>query len=580
MNGRPLKSPLTPLRRPLLWAVLCSLVLHLPLLVLLPRWQPDLPDEPDLWVQLTATPQPQQSPEAADPQSTDSPADTTGPAGMQTSQPMHDAAATAILADEPAPGHAGTGIGVAAVSANAPGSDPDRNAIDSDISDLVAPDILHTQPAQTGNAAPADRQVNPQQPDPLAVLRGETPAETALVRSSEREEIDTEPPVMVMPEQDVRQLQSAMAALAGHLRDEAAEGDAVGTVAAEALGLPATDMITVATAPPEDLSALQRFEVSVTRMINGQAYQMRAYLQERALSHYAKFINRWDDNVMLSNDIVDGRFHANSAVSFDSSPGSRPQFNGEVTIASRQSVPSRLRNSGMFAGGLQTGTGRISLPQQALSAQWLDGEAAVLHIGRNSELTFQGDNGIVWTDLDEEVETVLTVPEAGLIIAGTDRAHITLSGTVAGKVLVYSPRQILINGSLVYADTSSTSQDSLALISEGSIEIAPASVTGAGDLVLHGALFARQRFAVRRFRDAHQGTLHIYGALIAGSVSATEPRFNTRVEYDGRFENSRPPAFPSTGLFDLMSWEQSWTAVSGADPFLADAADSAARQVP
>lgn len=365
-----------------------------------------------------------------------------------------------------------------------------------------------------------------------------------------------------------------------NMSDTAAALSAGSLPAPELLGFAASDQLTVSTVAAGDLSSLQQVDIRVVRRINGRPYQMQARLQERALSHYAKFINRWDDNVMLSNDRIDGRFHVNSAINFETSDEARPQFNGEVTIASAQRLSARLRQSPMFAAGVRTGTGRIALPREVLPAHWLDAAASVLHLQSDARLDFQGSAGVLWTDLDTNTETRLPVPAAGLIITGSDRSRIELSGTVAGRVVVYSPEQLMITGNLVYASNAADSADMLALISAGSIEVAPASVTGAGDLTIQGALFAQQRFSVRRFRERYQGTLHIYGVLVAGSVSATEPRFDTHIEYDPRFEHSRPPAFPSTGLFDLVSWDQHWTEVSGPDALLADAADSAPIAVP
>ncbi|MBU2099049.1 MAG: hypothetical protein KKD00_09825 [Gammaproteobacteria bacterium] len=386
------------------------------------------------------------------------------------------------------------------------------------------------------------------------------------------------PATVAMTGEDARLIEAALQALIEEINDTGTGFASAPTP--ESLGLSAADSIAVSAVPLNDLNTLQQFDVTVTRYIDGQAYQMNARLRERALSYYAKFINRWDDNVMLSNDRVDGRFHANSVVNFETSADARPQFNGEVTIAGRQSVSRRLQQSGMFADGLRTGTGRIRLPEQALPGFWRDTGATVITLDSDAQLQFEGENGVLWTDADSHTQTRLSVPPAGLVITGTGRTRIELSGTVAGNVLVHSARQLIITNDLVYANTSATSADSLALISEGSIEIAPASVTGAGDLEIHGALYARQRFSVRRFRDRHQGTLYIYGTLVAGSVSATEPRFDTHIQYDNRFEQMRPPAFPSTGLVDLLHWDQQWAAVTDSDALLADAADNAPPAAP
>jgi len=55
--------------------------------------------------------------------------------------------------------------------------------------------------------------------------------------------------------------------------------------------------------------------------------------------------------------------------------------------------------------------------------------------------------------------------------------------------------------------------------------------------------------------------LRIYGSLSAGSMSASEPRYAMRLEYDSRFENRRPPGFPSTNRFEVDQWNGKWTEV-------------------
>jgi hypothetical protein len=45
-------------------------------------------------------------------------------------------------------------------------------------------------------------------------------------------------------------------------------------------------------------------------------------------------------------------------------------------------------------------------------------------------------------------------------------------------------------------------------------------------------------------------------------MSASEPRYATRFEYDSRFETRRPPGFPSTNQFEVDEWNGEWTSVS------------------
>jgi hypothetical protein len=556
MNGRPKTKQLPVLlRRPLLWAAVCSVFLHLPVVALLSLQMVHTRPLPRESILLTV---------------------------------LQDSGAEQIAETEQ-------------LAVPMSPSAPDSGA-ESEQSELVRASFVN--PAVSVNQSPAGNKTAnlalvPAHNAGVQMLSDNPVLTTAAVDTRE----PLSPPVtpfadntspLVPPgiattfrslpvaERDANQMQVVMQNLIDRINEHVMESglSAIAqlfpeSLAPELLALPTADQVTAQVVPVDALTGLRRVDVTITRQINGRLYQVRARLQERALSHYAKFVNRWDDNVMLSNDYIDGRFHANSEVNFEVVTHARPQFNGEVTIAMRQPVAARLRQSTMFADGIRTGTGRIAMPRDSLPAHLPDAGATVLKLSSDARLEFRGSDGVLWTDLREKLQKQLLVPASGLVIIGDGRTRIELSGTVSGQVLVYSSRQLLITGNLVYADSTSDSSDTLALISDGSIEVAAASVTGTGDLQIHGALFARQRFSVRRFRDRHQGTLYVFGSLVAGSVSATEPRFHTHIRYDQRFDHGRPPAFPSAGVFDLLEWDQHWRAVNDADALLADVAGNA-----
>ncbi len=136
-----------------------------------------------------------------------------------------------------------------------------------------------------------------------------------------------------------------------------------------------------------------------------------------------------------------------------------------------------------------------------------------------------------------------------------------VKGTVNGKVLVYSPERIVIDGDLVYAQDPEEvpdADDYLGLVSDKYVDIAPPNVTGPGDLVINAAIYAKRRFAVRGYRDRNDALLYIYGSLSVGTLSATEPRYYTRIRFDQRLEELRPPGFPMTDRFEVESWDMAW----------------------
>ncbi|MAY57055.1 MAG: hypothetical protein CMQ46_07545 [Gammaproteobacteria bacterium] len=326
-------------------------------------------------------------------------------------------------------------------------------------------------------------------------------------------------------------------------------------------------------------TALSSYRVTIQTELGDGLASTELTITERPFSWYAKFINRWDNDVIMANDQIFGRFHSNSPVNLETDWRARPLFAGPVTLATHQSIGRRLRESDIFTDEVETGIGRIDMPDAIVPAVF-PGQGSGLQVisyDQYTQLTFLGADGFNWYQPDTQLGGHQALTDDMLIIAGTDDSRFDVSGTIHGQVAIYSPRRITITDDLVYADQSAGANHLLSLTSNGSIEIANPSVTGPGDLIIHGALFARQRFSVRRYNTRAQGRLHIMGTLVAGSISATEPRYTTLVEYDSRFESIRPPAFPTTGLFDMSEWDREWTITAVPDAF-PEGADGIARQ--
>jgi hypothetical protein len=48
-------------------------------------------------------------------------------------------------------------------------------------------------------------------------------------------------------------------------------------------------------------------------------------------------------------------------------------------------------------------------------------------------------------------------------------------------------------------------------------------------------------------------------------MSATEPRYATKIDFDKRFEYLRPASFPMTRRYEVESWDQDWEEVRTSD---------------
>ncbi len=308
--------------------------------------------------------------------------------------------------------------------------------------------------------------------------------------------------------------------------------------------------------------------VEIATTTDGKELRTQLHLKRLAFSHFTQLVDKWDANVQLHDDEVVGRFHSNTEITLGYDRAIAPRFDGKVTtaaggftIASWSAM--RPRNE-VFRAGLETRVGRIPLPHRFLNAAAKSALTDVQYhtFDHDTRITFYPDGTYGWQRLSskaqEERAELGKVPMLMIASGGTE---LWVRGTVSGNVLVYSPERITVEGNLFYAhDPRHTpdASDYLGLASDSSIEVARQEVTGPGNLEIDAAIYARRRFTVTEEIMPNSGTLFIFGSLTAGTISATEPRYATRVEFDRRFEHTRPPAFPMTNHYEVEQWDGEW----------------------
>ncbi len=315
-----------------------------------------------------------------------------------------------------------------------------------------------------------------------------------------------------------------------------------------------------------DPMGLEHVVVDVSTQQGGRRMSTQLTMTRLAFSNFAQFVDKWDPNVQIHDDVIDGRFHSNTPINVLSSGRTSPLFLGKVTIASHDldagsAGPFNRRK--VFPEGVDTGVRRIVLPSRFLPLlnDAANGEDAVQRFERDARITFYADGTYGWSYVEDgapEERRPIAAPAHYLV--GLEDATLRVQGAVNGQVLVYSAHRIVIEGDLRYAAArgAADADDYLGLVAELDVEIAESKVTGLGDLEVEASIYARRRFAVRDFRSSPSGTLMIYGSVTAGSITATEPRFATKIEFDPRLTNARPPSYPLTDRYELESWNGEW----------------------
>jgi len=317
-----------------------------------------------------------------------------------------------------------------------------------------------------------------------------------------------------------------------------------------------------------DETGIPRLVVQISTTTGDSRLTTEVHLKRLGFSNYAQFVNRWDPNVSLRDDMFDGRFHSNSEINLTYDKNVSPQFFGKVTTSARtidiDSDRLRPNRNEVFLGGLETGVRSIRWPKEAFQMPDEEklAEDQIHRFDANTRITFNSDGTFGWEALEpQSAERQVGILKGTSYLIADDNVALHVKGTVNGQVLVYSPQQIVIEGDLTYARDPvrfSDSDDFLGLVSNRNIEIASTEVTGPGDLEIDAAIYARHNLTVRDHHSNATASLLIVGSLTAGSMSATEPRYNTRIRFDKRLEERRPPGFPMTNRYVVEFWNSGW----------------------
>lgn len=323
--------------------------------------------------------------------------------------------------------------------------------------------------------------------------------------------------------------------------------------------------------PARDGVEPDRVVAEISAEDRGRQLRTRIMLKRLPFSHYAQVIDRWDPMVQLHDDEIVGRVHINSRFNVLYDSQARPRLLGKVSTAAggfNLEWQGRRRSTEVFQGGIETRAGRIPLSAQLQLGESArrDANARVHELAGDTRIRFFADGRYGWQSLRSDTSQYGAPADGQSVYFVAKRgATVYVQGVVSGRFLVYSPRRIVVEGDITYARDpreAPESDDYLGLVSDRDIEVAPPHVTGPGDLHIHAALFAKRRVVVTDIDHPRPATLWIYGSLAAGSLTASEPRYATKVEYDWRFERLRPPRFPSTDRFAAEEWDGQWTEVT------------------
>ena len=309
--------------------------------------------------------------------------------------------------------------------------------------------------------------------------------------------------------------------------------------------------------------------VEVATEKDGERLTTQLRMKKMAFSNFGQFVHRWDPNISMHDDELTGRFHSNSRFNLEYTRRAKPLFTDKVTTASyRVNLNGPTSKKKIFLGGLETGVKRIAMPKPKMLFPEVETGIAEGHrentvfVEQSSRLRFLAEGSVLIQSLKQaSPPRKVMIGDEALYIMASPKAQLHVSGVVNGAVAVYSPKRIVIEGDLMYRSFEPVEQggDFIGLVSGRSVVIPSRRITGEGDLTIHAAIYARGRFLVTHHEGARSGLLTVHGSVSAGSLSATEPRYATKIVFDRRLEDVRPPGFPVTDRYELAMADNGWT---------------------
>ena len=331
--------------------------------------------------------------------------------------------------------------------------------------------------------------------------------------------------------------------------------------------------------PTVDQMGLEKVTVMLRSEQNGKTLETRLELKRMAFSNFTHFLNKnkfargFGDIVAFNDDVIEGRFHSNAEIIVGYSRKTKPEFLGKVTTSAKRvailkqsgtAKLSKAKRDQIFLGGIEMGVAKIDLPRNFVPFPYNTSvtEAQIHRFDQDTHLIFNRDGSVAIEEADQPVRSVILGEQPQYFFAeGKTRLHV--KGVVKGQVLAYSPYDIIISDSLIYAHQPDTllADNYLGLVADHDVIVAEPKVTGDKDIDIHAAIFAKRSFKVKRYRTRSKKTLSVYGSITSGLPAPTEPRFKTHLAFDNRFEKFRPPGFPMTDRFELDSWDESWSEV-------------------
>jgi hypothetical protein len=294
--------------------------------------------------------------------------------------------------------------------------------------------------------------------------------------------------------------------------------------------------------------------------------------QLQSFSLFAWMTNFEGNVFWITGDTVRGRVHSNGQMHMNGTPTFMEKLTTSKGIDPKPGVGT---NKAVFKKGFETGVADVKFPTDLsliASAATTGGRfyTGNVEVKLKAGSTSDGDGYALVYDSGGSLIDSVGMNDASFDgVIGASGA-VSVSGTLDGKLSIYSPQQIYVVGSTLYADRTTTSNDILGLVCENDIAIKD-NAKNSSDCSLDGCIFSRAgSFGAENYNSGNpRGRLHILGSVVQdtrGAVgtfngNAIKTGYLKDYRFDSRLADPsfRPPAFPGfyTQTYAIGSWWES-----------------------
>jgi hypothetical protein len=329
------------------------------------------------------------------------------------------------------------------------------------------------------------------------------------------------------------------------------------TVANMPSGSPVVRSVSMIQAPDEVL------QDTVVILFGSTSYQ--------SFSLFAWMTNQEGSIWWITGDTVWGRIHSNSTLNMKGSP----TFMEKVTTTKGINPTwGTGGNTAVFKEGYETGVGTINFPtdlSQIGNAATSGGRAFTgnIEVKLNGGTAADNDGYALVYKGGVLVDSIMMNDAAFNGVIGST-GTVSVSGTLDGKLSIFSTDKLYLVDDILYENRTSTSDDVLGLVAENSILIAD-NTPNATDIHIDASIFVRSgSYGAENYSSGSpRGEVYLNGSVVQNkrgavgtfSGSTISTGYLKRYHYDTRLSDPlfRPPFYPGFYVtsYPVATWWES-----------------------